>query len=116
VFELPPAQNCRGDAKNPRFAGVKSVIKAPAGWIIVAGPALSDFSLWAATLDPPKPQKPTGKSWGKPGELAAKWTAYEIARRVLEDAQYIAADEERLQIQPVDASGNYALRDPHETS
>jgi hypothetical protein len=45
----------------------------------------------------------------QPGELAAEWTAREWARREADDAQYVAEDEARLQSEPVDASGNYAL-------
>jgi hypothetical protein len=38
----------------------------------------------------------------------------EWLRRDLADAQYVAADEERLRTEPVDLSGNYALRDSGE--
>ena len=113
VWELPPEPNCQGDAKSPCGTGAKSAIKGPAGYRIIAGPPLSDFSLWAATLDPPKPQKPIVKSWHlqrQPGDLAAEWTARELAAREAEDERYVAEDEERLRRTPLDASGNYPLR------
>jgi hypothetical protein len=109
--ESPPdSPTCDHGSRSAHFTGVKSALKdrRADGWMVIAGPPLSDFSLWAATVHPPKPQKPSGKSWGKPGELAAKWAAYELARRELEGAQYVAKDAERLRTAPVDGSGNYA--------
>jgi hypothetical protein len=111
TFGLPPGLNCKVDAKSAHFAGLKSALKAPPTARIIAGPALSDFSLWAATLDPPKPRpadKPVWRQHRQPGELAAEWTARELARREADDAQYVADDEARLRTEPVDSSGNYA--------
>jgi hypothetical protein len=108
--------NCTGDARSALKTGGKTALKdlrAPTSARIIAGPPLSDFSLWAATLDPPKPvQLPIDKTrWHRrPGELASEWTAREWARREADDAQYVAEDEARLQSEPVDASGNYAPR------
>jgi hypothetical protein len=39
----------------------------------------------------------------QPGDIAAEWTARELARRELEDEQYVAADEARLATEPVSA-------------
>ena len=97
----------------PILSGAKSALKAPPGCRIVAGPPLSDFALWAATLDPPKPRLIDKPAWclqRQPGDLAAEWAAGELARREAEDAEYVAEDEERLRTEPVDLSGNYALR------
>jgi hypothetical protein len=99
VLEAPPEPNCQGDTKSPCGTGTIFDLKDPPGCRIIAGPPLSDFSLWAATLNPPKPQKPTDKSWRldrQPGELAAEWTAREMARREADDAEYVAKDEQRL--------------------
>lgn len=91
--------NRQTDSRSACAAGVKSALRAPPGARIIAGPALSEFSLWAATLDPPKPQ-PLGKpAWHQqhpPGHIAAEWTARELERREAEDAQYVAEDEARL--------------------
>lgn len=104
-----PGPDCKTDARSAHFTGVKSAQKAP-GARIIAGPPLSDFSLWAATLDPPKPAPVSKPSWCQqpPGQLAAEWTARELARREADDAQYVAEDEARLRTAPVDTSGNYA--------
>src|SRR5262245_51468765 len=113
VLEVHNPQNCRGDSKSPCGTEVKSAHKAPEAARIIAGPALSDFSLWAATLPDPKPQRSVDRSWRmhrQPGELAAEWTARELARRDAEDEQYVKRDEERLRRTPLDASGNYPLR------
>jgi hypothetical protein len=111
---LPSGPNCRDDARSAHFTGVKSAIKAPAGRRIIAGPALSEFSLWAATLEPPKQRsmdKPAWRSQRQPGDLAAEWTPRELARREADDAEYVAKDEERLRNEPVDLSGNYKLQE-----
>jgi hypothetical protein len=187
--KAPHHQNEQNNSRSARKTGVKTAHKGPR---VIAGPALSDFSLWAATLDPPKPSrggvapakhpyteprecfrvhfaveapaigcglrlvavdKVTAKSvyvsdhdgreaeiglkeWAalnpaqvgqsavmdgydsrpqwclhrQPGDLAAEWTAPELARREAEDVRYVAEDEARLQSEPVDASGNYALQ------
>src|SRR5262249_27804493 len=95
---LPPI--CKVDAKSACGTGAKSADNGPRPYRIIAGPPLSDFALWAALLpDPKPPQKPADKSWRldrQPGELAAEWTASELARREADDAQYVAEDEERL--------------------
>ena len=74
----------------PLSQGAKSRVKdtRPAS---IAGPPLSDFSLWAATLDPP-PYRPMAGwvSRPPPGTLAAEWTARELARREADDAKYVA--------------------------
>jgi hypothetical protein len=105
-FGLPPEPKCKTDSRSAHFTGLKSAIKGTAGPRIIAGPALSEFSLWAATLDPPKP-RPMAESatrWHRqPGDIAAEWTARELARRELEDEQYVAADEARLATEPVSA-------------
>jgi hypothetical protein len=90
------------DERSAHFTGVKSGLCGPR---LVAGPPLSAFSLWAATLPDPKPQKPVDRSWRldrQPGDLAAEWTAFEMARREVEDAQYVAEDEERLRHLTID--------------
>jgi hypothetical protein len=113
AVRVPLEPGCKVDARSADFAGVKTALKAPPGARVIAGPALSDFSLWAATLDPPKPRpadKPAWRLQRQPGELAAEWTAREWARREADDAQYVREDEARLQSEPVDASGNYALQ------
>jgi hypothetical protein len=113
VLEVHNSQNRQGDAKSPCGTGTIFGLKAPPGARVIAGPPLSEFALWAATLDPPKPQKPTVKSWHlqrQPGDLAAEWTARELAAREAEDEQYVKRDEERLRRTPLDASGNYPLR------
>jgi hypothetical protein len=111
VLGLPLEPNRQGDSKSPCAAGGKEALKdrianlrAPATARIIAGPPLSDFSLWAATLDPP-PYRPM-VGWASvppPGTLAAEWTARELARRDAEwrerdlaDEKYVAEDEERL--------------------
>ena len=112
VFDHPPP-GCKTDARSARITAVKSAHKAPARYRIVAGPALSDSGFWAATLDPPKSRPADKPSWRlqrQPRELAAEWTARELARREADDAQYVAEDEARLQSEPVDASGNYSLQ------
>jgi hypothetical protein len=100
VLEVPSEPNCRGDSKSPCGTGTLFGLKAPPGARIIAGPPLSQFSLWAATLNPPKPV-PIGKpAWHQqhpPGHIAAEWTAREWARREAEDAQYVAEDERRIQ-------------------
>jgi hypothetical protein len=91
------------------FAGVKNAHNGLRR--VIAGPPLSDFSLWAATLDPPKlkpAEKPSWRCGRQPGDLAAEWTARELARREADDAEYTASDAERLRTEPVDLSGNYA--------
>jgi hypothetical protein len=97
---LPPEPKCKSDAKSPCGTGTKIGIQGPAAYRIIAGPALSEFALWAATLEPPKPARPIDKpAWHlqrQPGDLAAEWTARELARREAEDAKYVAEDEERL--------------------
>jgi hypothetical protein len=102
------------DAKSPCGTGAKSAVTDDRAYRIVAGPELSDFALWAGTLPDPKPQRPAAdKSWRmdrRPGDLAAEWTASELVRREAEDVRYVAEDEARLQSEPVDASGNYALQ------
>ena len=103
---IPCGQSAQQGSRSARFTGVKSAQNGPR---IIAGPPLSDFSLWAATLDPPKPA-PSGKSWGQPGVIAEAWTARALAAREAVDEQYVIDDEARLQSEPVDASGNYA---PH---
>jgi hypothetical protein len=103
------------DERSARKTGLKNALKDDRAGGIVAGPPLSDFSLWAATLDPPKPQKPVDKSWRmnrQPGDIAAEWEANELKRREAEDAQYVAYDEEWMRKTPLDASGNYPLRTP----
>jgi hypothetical protein len=108
-----PGPKCKTDARSAHFTGLKSALKAPPTARIIAGPALSEFSLWAATLDPPKPRavdKPVWRQDRQPGDLAAEWTARELARREAEDAQYVAEDEARLRATPLDASGNYPLQ------
>ncbi len=100
-----PGQSAQQGSRSVRFAGVKS---GPNGPRVVAGPPLSDFALWAATIHPPAPHKPTGKPWGTPGAIAEAWTARELAADEAEDAQYLKDDEARLKSEPVDASGNYA--------
>jgi len=82
-----------------------------------AASALSDFSLWAATLEDPKPSRPPVKpNWQlqrQLGDLAAEWTARELARREADDAQYVAADEEWLRTTPTDSSENYPTRNDY---
>jgi hypothetical protein len=110
VLEVPPEPNCKGDSKSPCGTGTIFALRAPPGCRIIAGPPLSEFSLWAATLDPPKPRPVDKPNWHlqrQPGDVAAEWTANELARREADDAQYVADDEERLRITPLDASGNY---------
>jgi hypothetical protein len=94
-----PAE-CDLGPRSAHFTGLKSAHNDPA-YRIIAGPPLSDFAFWAATLDPPKPQRLAGQSWGQPGEIAAEWTAREMACREADDAQYVADDEERLRTEPV---------------
>jgi hypothetical protein len=112
TFKLPPGLECTGDSKSPCAAGGKRALKdlrAPSSARVIAGPPLSDFSLWAATLDPPPYRPMVGwVSVPPPGTLAAEWTARELARREADDARYVAEDEERLRTAPVDSSGNYA--------
>ena len=118
VLALPPEPNRQSDAKSPCGTGTKNGIKAPAAYRIIAGPPLSEFALWAATLEPPKPRlidKPAWHQQRQPGDIAAEWTARELARREAEwrerdlaDARYVAEDEARLRTEPVDASENYA--------
>jgi hypothetical protein len=114
TFALPLPQNRRGDAKSPCGTGTIFGLKAPPGARVIAGPPLSDFSLWAATLPDLKSRPVVDKSsWRidrQPGDLAAEWTANELARREAEDAQYVAEDEEWMRTTPLDASGNYPLR------
>jgi hypothetical protein len=118
TFDGQSGLNCTGDARSACAAGGKTGLKAridalraPATARIIARPPLSDFSLWAATLDPPKPARApidTTRWHRQPGELAAEWTAREWARREADDAQYVKEDEERLRTAPLDGSGNYA--------
>ena len=98
------SQTCDYGSRSAHFTGVKSALKdrianlrAPATARIIAGPALSEFSLWAATLDPP-PYRPIS-GWVSnppPGTIAAEWAAAEWARREADDAEYVKADEERI--------------------
>ena len=113
-----PEPKCIAGSKSPCGTGGKIALKdrianlrAPATARIIAGPSLSDFSLWAATLDPP-PYRPVVGWVSKPppGTIAAEWEAREWSRREADDARYVAEDEERLRTEPVDASGNYAPR------
>jgi hypothetical protein len=46
----------------------------------------------------------------QPGDLAAAWTARELAAREAEDEQYVKRDEEWMRRTPLDSSGNYPLR------
>jgi hypothetical protein len=110
---LSPEPNRQSGPRSAHFTGVKSALKAPPGCRIIAGPPLSEFAFWAATHEPPKPppiSKPAWRSQRQPGDLAAEWTARELAAREAEDAKYVAEDEERLRTKPVDLSGNYARR------
>lgn len=116
------AENCQSDAKSPCGTGTKTGIKGPASYTIIAGPPLSDSALWAATLPGDaatlalaQAARANWRGWPKdkpnrPGDLAAEWTARELARREADDAQYVAEDEARLRTAPVDLSGNYAPR------
>src|SRR5262245_6948352 len=100
------------DERSAHFTGLLSALEAPLARII-AGPPLSSFSLWAATLPDLKPRAPVAKPWRmhkQPGDLAAEWTANELKRREADDAQYVAEDEEWMRTTPPDASGNYPLR------
>jgi hypothetical protein len=109
-FGQSPAKR-KTDARSAHFTGLKNPLAR-----VVAGPSLSDFSLWAATLEDPKPSRSVVKpNWNmdrQPGDLAAEWEANEWKRREAEDAQYIAYDEEWMRKTPLDASGNYPLRTP----
>jgi hypothetical protein len=96
---LTPEPNRQSDAKSPCGTGTQIGLKGPATYRIVAGPPLSEFAFWAATLEPPKSpltNKPAWQLQRQPGDLAAEWTARELARREAEDAKYVAEDEERL--------------------
>jgi hypothetical protein len=55
-------------SRSAHFTGVKSAQNGTDSFRVVAGPAWSDFSLWAATLDPPNPQKPSSR-----GAIPANW-------------------------------------------
>jgi hypothetical protein len=108
----PDSPTCNYGSGSAHFTGLESAIEG-IGPRIIAGPSLSEFSLWAATLDPPKPAQ-TAKpacQHQQPGDLAAEWTAREWARREADDAEYVAEDEARLRTEPVDHSGNYAPLD-----
>ena len=99
AYSYPTSRERNYGSGSAHFTGVKNAQEGTRAYRIVAGPALSAFSLWAATLDPPKPapiSKPAWRQQHEPGELAAEWTARELARREAEDAQYVAEDEERL--------------------
>jgi hypothetical protein len=112
AYTLPPPIG-KVDAKSACGTGTIFGLKAPPGSRLIAGPPLSDFSLGAATLPDLRPQRAAPASWQmqrQPGDLAAEWTAREWARREADDAEYVAKDEQRLRTEPVDASGNYALR------
>jgi hypothetical protein len=99
AFSYPHSQIFNYGSRSAHFTGAESAIKGERAYQVVAGPPLSDFALWAATLPDPKPRKPTDISWRldrQPGDLAAEWTDREFARREADDAQYVAEDEERL--------------------
>jgi hypothetical protein len=112
-YLAPTSQSVDYGSGSAHFTGLKTGISDGPRPRIIAGPQLSDFSLWAATLPDPKPQRAAPASWRmqhQPGDLAAEWAARELARREIDDAQYVAEDEARLQTEPVDDSGNFALR------
>jgi hypothetical protein len=46
----------------------------------------------------------------QPGDIAAEWTARELAARETDDAQYVAEDEERLRTTQPLPDGNYPLQ------
>jgi hypothetical protein len=110
AFSYTPSQKCALGVRSAHFAGVKSAIDSTVGPRIVAGAKLSEFSLWAATLDPPKQRPVDRPAWclqRQPGDLAAVWAAAEWARRETEDEQYVAKDEERLRTTQPLSDGNY---------
>lgn len=97
------------DARSAHLTGLKNPLAS-----VVAGPSLSDFSLWAATLPAPRPSRPPATpNWHmdrQPGALAAEWARRELARREADDVQYIVDDEEWMRTTPLDSSENYPLR------
>src|SRR5262245_26405354 len=89
TFTYPKTAETGGDSPTVNYgsgsahkSGVKTALKdriaglrAPANARIIAGPLLSDFSLWAATLDP-APSRPLAGSWTSnlpPGSIADAW-------------------------------------------